>query len=365
MSSLATVRRGYEDPPTFLIRNQGEPALALTVVMQEGWNGLELGKAPEAEARTISRSLPLGISLSKVTDQAVNITTAVDEFMLKFFVALGVVLIVSAEPRLACRDRCGGCRSPDLGGGLRDHAGHRAGVRPGHTRRPDPGARPSGRRRHHRHRDDGGENGGEHGPSPGSRYAWSHTAAPMLSGTLVTVVGLMPVGFARSSAGEYAGNIFWIVGFALIASWVVAVAFTPYLGVKLLPQIKPVQGGHDAIYTTPGYRCLRCVIAWSVRRKFLVAGAVVAVFLIAGMGMGAVKQQLFPTSDRPEVMVEVQMPEGSSIETTTAAVTKVEAWLKQQPEAKIVTSYIGEGAPRSFLQYRRSCPIPPSRRSSS
>jgi len=95
LSSLATVRRGYEDPPTFLIRNQGEPALALTVVMQEGWNGLELGKAPEAEARTISRSLPLGISLSKVTDQAVNITTAVDEFMLKFFVALGVVLIVS------------------------------------------------------------------------------------------------------------------------------------------------------------------------------------------------------------------------------------------------------------------------------
>jgi len=180
----------------------------------------------------------------------------------------------------------------------------------------------------------------------------------MLSGTLVTVVGLMPVGFARSSAGEYAGNIFWIVGFALIASWVVAVAFTPYLGVKLLPQIKPVQGGHDAIYTTPGYRCLRCVIAWSVRRKFLVAGAVVAVFLIAGMGMGAVKQQLFPTSDRPEVMVEVQMPEGSSIETTTAAVTKVEAWLKQQPEAKIVTSYIGEGAPRFFFAISPELPDP-------
>ena len=114
-------------------------------------------------------------------------------------------------------------------------------------------------------------------------FAWSHTAAPMLSGTLVTVVGFMPVGFAQSSAGEYAGNIFWIVGFALIASWVVAVAFTPYLGVKLLPAIRPVEGGHAAIYGTVNYRRLRRVIAWSVRRKFLVAGAVVAVFLLAGV----------------------------------------------------------------------------------
>src|SRR5258707_12653747 len=122
-------------------------------------------------------------------------------------------------------------------------------------------------------------------------YAWSHTAAPMLSGTLVTVVGLMPVGFARSTAGEYAGNIFWIVGFALIVSWGVAVAFTPYLGVKMLPEIKPIEGGHEAIYDTPNYRRLRRMIAWSVRRKFLVAGAVAAVFLLAGAGMSAVKKQ--------------------------------------------------------------------------
>ena len=189
-------------------------------------------------------------------------------------------------------------------------------------------------------------------------YAWSHTAAPMLSGTLVTVIGLMPVGFARSSAGEYAGNIFWIVGFALITSWVVAVAFTPYLGVKLLPEIKPVQGGHDAIYATPGYRRLRRVIAWSVRRKFLVAGAVVAVFLSLGWEWASVKQQFFPTSDRPEVLVEVQMPEGTSIEATSDAATKVEAWLKQQPEAKIVTSYIGEGAPRFFFAISPELPDP-------
>ena len=145
-------------------------------------------------------------------------------------------------------------------------------------------------------------------------YAWSHTAAPMLSGTLVTIIGFTPVGFARSTAGEYAGNIFWIVGFALIVSWLVAVVFTPYLGVKLLPDIAPVAGGHAGIYSTPRYQRLRRLISWAVDHRFKVAGMVVAVFLLAGLGMGFVKHQFFPSSDRPEVLVEVQMPEGTSIE---------------------------------------------------
>src|SRR5437773_5520248 len=110
-------------------------------------------------------------------------------------------------------------------------------------------------------------------------YAWSHTAAPMLAGTLVTVIGLMPAGFARSSAGEYAGNIFWVVGFALLTSWVVAVTFTPYLGVQMLPKIKALSGGHAAIYATPGYEKLRRLIVWAVRRKVLVACIVLGAFL--------------------------------------------------------------------------------------
>jgi multidrug efflux pump subunit AcrB len=359
LSDVAEIRRGYEDPPTFLIRHQGEPALALSVVMQEGRNGLELGKALEAETRTISSTLPLGITLSKVTDQAVNITEAIDEFMLKFFVALGVVLVVSllslgwrvgivvaaavpltlAAVFVIMLDTGRVFDRITLGalilalGLLVDDA--IIAIETMVVKMEEGLDR-----------------------IEAAAYAWSHTAAPMLSGTLVTVVGLMPVGFARSSAGEYAGNIFWIVGFALIASWVVAVAFTPYLGVKLLPRIKPVQGGHDAIYATSGYRRLRRAIAWSVRHKFVVAGAVVAVFLIAGVGMGAVKQQFFPTSDRPEVLVEVQMPEGSSIEATADAVAKVEAWLKQQPEARIVTSYIGQGAPRFFFAMSPELPDP-------
>src|SRR5436189_2686200 len=180
----------------------------------------------------------------------------------------------------------------------------------------------------------------------------------MLSGTLVTVAGFLPVGFARSTAGEYAGNMFWVVGFALIVSWIVAVVFTPYLGVKMLPAIKPIQGGHHAIYDTPNYRRLRGLITFAVRYKFLTCGIVGIVFALSAVGMGALKQQFFPTSDRPEVLVEVRLPEGTSIETTTAAVEKLEHWLNDQPEAEIVTSYVGQGAPRFFFAMAPELPDP-------
>src|SRR5438132_11008731 len=189
-------------------------------------------------------------------------------------------------------------------------------------------------------------------------YAWSHTAAPMLAGTLVTVIGLMPVGFARSSAGEYAGNIFWVVGFALFTSWVVAVTFTPYLGVQMLPEIKALSGGHAAIYATPGYEKLRRLITWAVRRKALVAGVVLGLFFVALAGMGLVKKQFFPQSDRPELLVEVTLPQGTSLEATDASAKKVEEWLRLQPEAKIVTAYIGAGAPRFFFSYNPELPNP-------
>jgi len=359
LSDVAEIRRGYEDPATFLIRHQGEPALVLGVIMQEGWNGLDLGKALEAETAAIANGLPLGMSLIKITDQAVNITQAVGEFMIKFFMALGVVLLVSlislgwrvgivvaaAVPLtlgmvfLIMLETGRAFDRITLGalilslGLLVDDAiiaieAMVVKMEEGLDR------------------------------IQAAAYSWSHTAAPMLSGTLVTVIGLMPVGFAQSSAGEYAGNIFWIVGFALIASWIVAVSFTPYLGVKLLPAIKPVAGGHEAIYDTPNYRRFRSVVVWAIRHKWLVAGAVLALFLAAGAGMGSVKKQFFPTSDRPELLVEVQMPEGTSIEATQAATVKVEDWLKQQPEAAVVTAYVGQGAPRFFLAYNPELPDP-------
>lgn len=138
----------------------------------------------------------------------------------------------------------------------------------------------------------------------------------------------------------------------------VAVAFTPYLGVKMLPNIKQVEGGHEAIYNTRNYNRFRQVLGRVIARKWLVASAVVGAFVLAVVGMGLVKKQFFPTSDRPEVLVEVQMPYGTSIQQTSAATAKVEAWLAKQKEAKVVTSYIGQGAPRFFLAMSPELPDP-------
>jgi multidrug efflux pump subunit AcrB len=359
LSDFAEVRRGYQDPATYLIRHDDEPAIMLGVVMQQGWNGLELGKALEDRSAGIAETLPLGMTLAKVSDQAVNIDEAVGEFMLKFAMALGVVLFVSL---IALGWRVGivvALAVPltlavvflimletgrffdriTLGalilalGLLVDDAIIAIEVMVVKM-----------------------EEGMDR--IKAAAYAWSHTAAPMLSGTLVTIIGLMPVGFARSTAGEYAGNIFWVVGFALIVSWIVAVIFTPYLGVKMLPDIKPVEGGHHAIYDTPNYRRLRSLIEFAVRHKFVTCAVVGIVMAVSVVGMGSVKQQFFPTSDRPEVLVEIRMPEGTSIETTTATVEKLEGWLQTQPEAKTVTSYVGQGAPRFFFAMAPELPDP-------
>ncbi|HDR2818986.1 TPA: efflux RND transporter permease subunit [Enterobacter bugandensis] len=359
LSDVATVERGYEDPPTMLIRNQHEPALLLGVVMREGWNGLALGKALDAETAKINDSLPLGMTLTKVTDQSVNIRSSVDEFMIKFFVALLVVMVVcfismgwrvgvvvaAAVPLtlavvFVVMEAAGiNFDRVTLGslilalGLLVDDAIIAiemmvVKMEEGYDR------------------------------IKASAYAWSHTAAPMLAGTLVTAIGFMPNGFAQSTAGEYTSNMFWIVGLALIASWFVAVVFTPYLGVKILPAIPKVEGGHAAIYNTPRYNRFRQLLGRVIARKWRVAGSVVAIFILAVLGMGLVKKQFFPTSDRPEVLVEVQMPYGTSIAQTSAATAKIEAWLSKQPEAKIVTAYIGQGSPRFYLAMAPELPDP-------
>ncbi|WNP36156.1 efflux RND transporter permease subunit [Enterobacter kobei] len=359
LSDVATVERGYEDPATFMVRNQREPALLLGVVMREGWNGLDLGKALDAETASINAEMPLGMTLSKVTDQSVNISSAVDEFMIKFFVALLVVMVVcfvsmgwrvgvvvaAAVPLtlaivFVVMEASGKNFDRITLGSLILALGLLVDdaiiaiemmvvkMEEGYDR------------------------------VKASAYAWSHTAAPMLAGTLVTAVGFMPNGFAQSTAGEYTSNMFWIVGIALIASWVVAVVFTPYLGVKMLPEIKTVAGGHAAIYNTRHYNRFRRLLTRVIARKWIVAGAVIAIFTVAILGMGLVKKQFFPTSDRPEVLVEVQLPYGTAIEQTSATTAKIEAWLQQQPEAKIVTSYIGQGSPRFYLAMAPELPDP-------
>ena len=359
LSDVATVERGYEDPATFLVRNNGEPALLLGVIMRDGWNGLDLGQALDKETAQINAAMPLGMSLSKVTDQSVNISSAVDEFMVKFFVALLVVMVVcfvsmgwrvgvvvaaavpltlavvfvvmAASGKNFDRITLG---SLILALGLLVDDAIIAiemmvvKMEEGFDR------------------------------FTASAYAWSHTAAPMLSGTLVTAIGFMPNGFAQSTAGEYTSNMFWIVGIALIASWVVAVVFTPYLGVKMLPAIKAVEGGHAAIYNTRHYNRFRTLLGHVIARKWLVALTVIALFVAAVLGMALVKKQFFPASDRPEVLVEVQMPYGTSIAQTSAASARVEAWLQKQQQTRLVTAYIGQGAPRFYLAMAPELPDP-------
>lgn len=359
LSDIAEVERGYEDPATFQVRNNGDPALLLGVIMKDGWNGLDLGKALDDESRKINETLPLGMTFTKVTDQSVNISAAVDEFMLKFFAALLVVMVVcfvsmgwrvgivvaAAVPLtlavvfIIMASTGKNFDRITLGslilalGLLVDDAIIAiemmvVKMEEGYSR------------------------------VKASAYAWSHTAAPMLSGTLVTAIGFMPNGFAPSTAGEYTSNMFWIVGIALIASWVVAVVFTPYLGVKLLPELKKVEGGHTSIYNTKNYNRFRKVLAKVIARKWAIAGIVIGSFALAVVGMGLVNKQFFPISDRPEVLVEIQMPYGTSIESTTRTAIKVERWLREQKESSEVTSYIGQGAPRFYLAMAPELPDP-------
>ncbi|ENA0608856.1 efflux RND transporter permease subunit [Enterobacter bugandensis] len=359
LSDIAEVERGYEDPATFQVRNNGDPALLLGVIMKDGWNGLELGKALDDESQKISDTLPLGMTFTKVTDQSVNISAAVDEFMLKFFAALLVVMVVcfvsmgwrvgivvaAAVPLtlavvfIIMASTGKNFDRITLGslilalGLLVDDAIIAiemmvVKMEEGYSR------------------------------IKASAYAWSHTAAPMLSGTLVTAIGFMPNGFAPSTAGEYTSNMFWIVGIALIASWVVAVVFTPYLGVKLLPELKKVEGGHAAIYNTKNYNRFRNILTKVIARKWIVAVVVIGSFALAIVGMGFVNKQFFPISDRPEVLVEIQMPYGTSIESTARTAVKVESWLREQKESREVTSYIGQGAARFYLAMAPELPDP-------
>lgn len=359
VGDIANVRIGTEDPATYLVRHQGKPAIMLGVVMKPRWNGLALGEALADQTEKITDELPVGLTLTQVADQARVIDAAYSEFMGKFAVALVVVMIVSL---VALGARVGVVvalsvpltlaavfvimlatgRDLDritLGalilalGLLVDDAIIAIEMMVVKM-----------------------EEGLDR--MAAATFAWGATAGPMLSGTLVTIAGFIPIGFAASSSGEYAGNIFWILAFALIVSWLVAVYATPYLGVKLLPAIKPVEGGHDAIYDTDRYRKLRRWVGVAVAHRGKVVAGTFATLLIAGAAMGLVKQQFFPNSDRTELLVEVQLPRGSSIEGTTKSVAEVETWLKQQKEVATIDSYIGAGAPRFFLSLNPESPDP-------
>jgi len=352
LGDLANIRRGYEDPPRFLIRAHGEDALLLGVVMRSGENGLSYGGRLTDFLERERRALPEGVTLHQLTNQADAIDEAVNLFQIKFLIAVAVVMAVTV---LAIGTRAGlvvGIAIPitlaitflvmllaginldriTLGaliialGLLVDDAIIAIEMMIVKMERGWDRVR-------------------------AAAHAWSVTAAPMLFGTLVTAAGFVPIGFARSGVGEYAGNIFWVLAIALLASWVVAVTFTPYLGVKLLREPAPAgPAGHPVPYQSGTYRALRGVIHLCVRFRKTVITLTVALLALSVVGMlGFVQQQFFPGSDRTEVLVSIQLPQGSAIGNTDALARRMEAALANDPALVSLSAYVGAGAPRFFI----------------
>jgi multidrug efflux pump len=361
LGDIATVKRGCEDPASFIVREGGKPALGLGVSMQEGENITTLGRNLARVMHDIVAQLPLGIEVTQIADQPRVVEASILEFVETFVEALAIVLLVGFVS-LGWRAGIVVALSVPLVLAIMFVAMFAAGI--------------------DLHRITLGaliialgllvddaiitvetmvvkiEQGWERARA--ATFAWTSTAFPMLTGTLVTAAGFLPVGFAKSSAGEYAGGIFWVVGLALLASWIVAVLFTPYLGLVLLPNITKPSAKHDpeAVYDTPIYRLmrrmLRLVLAWRGTAVTITA----LMFVIAIAGFTLVQQQFFPTSTRTELFLEMRLPEGSAIEATDATAKRAEALLAGDPDILTATTYVGQGSPRFWLGLNPVLPNP-------
>jgi multidrug efflux pump subunit AcrB len=352
LGDIATVTHGFVDPPDYQVRQEGKPAIGIGVVMAKGANILELGEQVKKATAQFMSSVPQGFNIEQIADQPQVVEHAVGEFVHSFVEALAIVLFVSF---LALGWRTGivvalsvplvlaivfivmNAMGMDLHritlgaliialGLLVDDAIIAVEMMVVKM-----------------------EQGWDRVKA--ASFAWESTAFPMLTGTLVTAVGFLPIGFANSSVGEYAGGIFWVVAIALVASWFVAVIFTPYIGVKLLPNLAKGKHSHDphAIYETRMYRGLRSVIEWCVRRRGIVVLATVGIFIVSIVGFGHVQQQFFPLSERPELFLQLRLPEGTAFNVTKESVKKAEALLKGDKDIATYTTYIGQGSPRFWL----------------
>ena len=351
LGDIATITHGYVDPPSFVVRQQGKPALGIGVVTAKGANILELGKDVADATAEFMNAVPQGINIDQIADQPKVVEHAVSEFVHSFIEALAIVLFVSF---VALGWRTGivvalsvplvlaivfifmNAMSLDLHritlgaliialGLLVDDAIIAVEMMVVKM-----------------------EQGWDR--IRAASFAWESTAFPMLTGTLVTAAGFLPIGFANSAVGEYAGGIFWIVAIALVASWFVAVIFTPYIGVKLLPNIT-VSHSHDphAVYETRIYRLLRGMIQWCVDHRVKVVLATVGIFALSIVAFGHVQQQFFPLSERPELFLQLRLPEGTAFRVTEQSVKTAEALLKDDKDISTYTAYVGQGSPRFWL----------------
>ena len=364
LGDIAQIQRAYVDPPSVKVRHNGQDSVALGIAMRSGGDIIKLGDALKVAVDELKKGLPAGMQLVQVQDQPRAVSASVNEFVKVLIEAVVVVLAVSFLSL--------GLHSNPNGRGLRRFT---LDWRPGlvvFITIPLVLAMTFLAMQYW--------GIGLHKISLGSLIialgllvddaiigvemmvhkleegndimtaataTWDATAMPMLTGTLITAAGFLPIGFAKSTVGEYTFAIFAVTAAALVLSWVVAVYFVPYLGFVLL-KVKPHVVAQD-LYDGPFYTRFRAVVNWCVHHRWITIGITIATFVLGMAGMGKVQQQFFPDSVRPEILVDLWLPEGSSFQATEDVVKRVEKRLAEQQGVQSVTAWVGSGVPRFYL----------------
>ncbi|WP_183755974.1 efflux RND transporter permease subunit [Rhizobium sp. BK181] len=349
LGDIATVYSGLEDPYQRKYRFNGHESVQVGVVMAKGFKVTDVGKDVEATYERFEGSLPYGVAVDQISNQPDVVTDAISEFMHALGEALIIVLIVSflsigwrsglviaiAIPLVlaatfAIMYELGiDLQRISLGaliialGLLVDDAMIVVELM---ERKLEEGLV----------------------KIEAASFAYSSTAFPMLTGTLITTAGFIPVGFAASTAGEYVRTLFYVVGIALVVSWFVAVYFTPWLGYMILKQRHHAGEHHDA-FDTSFYRRLRATVGWAVRHRIIVVAMTLVTFATSLWAFQFIPQNFFPQSSRPEILVDLWLPEGTSIKEVETQAKALEAKIIGDKDKKFVATYIGEGAPRFFL----------------
>jgi multidrug efflux pump subunit AcrB len=347
LSDVADISRGYLDPPSSLFRFDGQPAIGLAIAMTASGNLLTFGDALKAKMREVEAGLPIGVGVHLVSDQPEVVEKAVGGFTTALFEAVVIVLIVSF---VSLGMRAGlvvalsiplvlaivfiylnyvgiSLQRISLGaliialGLLVDDA--MITVEMMVTRL-------------------------EHGDNlkKAATFAYTSTAFPMLTGTLVTVAGFIPIGLNSSAAGEYTYSLFVVIACALLVSWVVAVMFAPLIGVTILPK---TMKRHDAAKPGRLTSIFSAVLLRAMRWRWATIGVTVGLLALSVVGLGFVQQQFFPSSDRPELLVDMTLPQNSTIADTKAQMDRMEATMKGDPDIARWSSYVGQGAVRFYL----------------
>ena len=349
LGDIATVTEGLEDPYQRKFRFNGKDSVQVGVVMAKGFKVTDVGKSVEQTLERFENTLPIGLEVSQISNQPEVVREAIGEFMKALGEALLIVLVVSfisigwrsglviaiAIPLVlaatfAVMYELGlDLQRISLGaliialGLLVDDAMIVVEMM---ERKLEEGL----------------------GKLDAASFAYSSTAFPMLTGTLITTAGFIPVGFAESTAGEYVRSLFYVVGISLVISWFVAVYFTPWLGYMILKQRAHVGSHHDA-FDTAFYRRLRSIVSWAVQHRIIVIGATLAVFALSLWSFQFIPKNFFPQSSRPEILVDMWLPEGTSIKEVEAEAKRLEEAVLTDEDQRFVATYVGEGAPRFFL----------------